>query len=424
MAFKGGRWLWRLTMLICLWGSLTKDARGQEALRLSLAGEAAAKSRSQAAATIGNYNLLVGSTAWRFSAGLRAEYNDNVRLQSEAPEGDFIFRPNINVQMHRPVTDKNSLDISLAAGYSEYLQHTELNQFFINPGSGISFDIFIGDFAINLHDQISVTENTYENPGVNGNGANNAQLQNSAGVSATWDLNKAVVTAGYDHANYMSLSSSQQSQPDGSSDNLHLNAGVRVRPEILVGVEAGGGLTSYDQSGSNVVSPDTLQWNAGVFCQAQISEYMSARLDVGYTVLSPQSTASTNLTVADIADYYFQFSLSHRVNRFLDYTLSAGRSTDFGFYGQAHSHYFARLQPNWNLFRKYQISTPFAWEQGSQTYNQAADYEQFSMGINIGRPITKKLSASISYQFIQETSDQASLNYIVNIVGLSFAYQF
>lgn len=425
MEFKSDRWLWRLTMVVCFLASLTQEACGQEALRLSLAGDAAARANREATATIGYYNLLLGRTAWRFSAGLSAEYDDNVRLQPQNPEGDFIFRPNFNAQMHRPVTEKNSLDVSLGVGYSEYLQHGDLNQFYINPGSGFSFDIYLGDFAINLHDRISVTENAYENPGANSNGnnGNNARLENAAGASAAWDLNKAVVTAGYDHASYMSLGSSQ-SQPDGSSENLYINAGVRVRPEILIGVEAGGGLTSYDQSSSAAVLPDMMQWNAGVFCQAQISEYMSARLDAGYTVLSPAGTASTNLNMGDTADYYFQFSLSHRVNKFVNYTLSAGRSTDFGFSGQAYSHYFARLQPNWNLFRKYQISTPFAWEQGSQTYNQAANFDQFSVGINLGRQITKKLSGSISYQFVEETSSQAGLNYMVNILGLNFSYQF
>ena len=170
MEFKSDRWLWRLTMVVCFLASLTQEAVGQEALRLSLAGDAATRANREATATIGYYNLLLGRTAWRFSAGLSAEYDDNVSLQPQNPEGDFIFRPNFNAQMHRPVTEKNSLDISLGVGYSEYLQHGDLNQFYINPGSGFSFDIYLGDFAINLHDRISVTENAYENPGANSNG--------------------------------------------------------------------------------------------------------------------------------------------------------------------------------------------------------------------------------------------------------------
>jgi hypothetical protein len=46
------------------------------------------------------------------------------------------------------------------------------------------------------------------------------------------------------------------------------------------------------------------------------------------------------------------------------------------------------------------------------------------VGINLGRQITKKLSGSISYQFVEETSSQAGLNYMVNILGLNFSYQF
>lgn len=424
MGFKSGRWLLRLTLAACLWASLTKDACGQESLRLSLAGEAAAKASHDAAATIGYYNLLLGRTAWRFSAGLGVEYNDNVRMQEKNPQGDFVCRPNLSTQIHCPVTEKNSLDVSLGMGYSQYWETKDLNQFYINPGSGFAFNIFIGDFAINLHDRISVTENTYENPrgnGANGNGSR-ATLQNSLGTSVMWDLNQAVLMAGYDHANYMSLSSgSSQSQPDGSSENLYINGGLRVRPDIMVGLEAGGGVTSYDQSGPTAVSPNTTQWNAGVFCRAQISEYMSVRLNAGYTVLMPSGTGSTNLIMSDTSGYYFQFSLSHRVNQYLNYTLSAGRSTDMQFYGQAYSHYSVQLQPNWNLFRKYQISTPLWWRQGSQVNVQTTTFDQYGAGINIGRPITKNLSGALSYQLIMESSDQS---YTANIAGLSFTYQF
>jgi hypothetical protein len=416
---KSCRWLLVPTAVFCFLVSLAHNVCGQEALRLSLAGDAAARANREATATIGYYNLLLGPVAWRFSSGLGMEYNDNIQAQEKNPQADFIFRPNANAQMHWPVTERNSLDVALGVGYLFYLKNQNLNQFNI-PGSGVSFDIFIGDFAINLHDRISITQNSYQNPGTSGNGGN-ARLENTAGTRVLWDLNKAVATVGYEHANYMSLGSSQQ-QPNGASDNVFVNFGARIRPEILAGVEAGGGLVSYDQSAS-ASSPNTMQWYAGVFCQAQITEYMSARLDGGYTMLSPQVT-STNVNASEIAGYYFQFSLSHRVNRFLNYTLSAGRSTDFGFYGQANSHYFARLQPSWNLFRKYQISTPLAWEHGSQTYNQAVDYDQFSMGINLGRQITKKLSGSVSYQFVKETSGQAGLNYMVNIVGLNFSYGF
>ena len=400
----------------------TESGPAQEALRMSLAGDFAAESQRQAASTIGHYNLLLGPVAWRFSSGLALDYNDNIHLREQNQTGDFILRPNLNIGMHWPVTQKNSLDVSLGAGYSAYATHSDLNQFYVNPGSGLSLNIYAGDCVINLHDRISITENAYQNPTAGGNG-NYAQLENTAGASTFWDLNKLVAKLGYDHANDISLGSGRQ-VPDATSENWFMNIGARVLPEIITGVEAGAGLISYDQG--QTTQPNATQWNAGAFCQAQISEYVRGRFDAGYTEYAPENTgAIANLSSA--AGFYFQFSLSHRLNKFVNYSLSAGRSTDSSFYGQPYNYYFVRLQPNWNILRKFQLSTPFWWESGTQLYaggGQGVDFEQVGVGLNISRAITQKLSGGISYQFIQENSAQSSLNYTVNIASLNFSYQF
>ena len=387
---------------------------------MSLAGDLASESQRQAQNTIGYYNLLLGPVAWRFSSGIGFDYNDNVNL-SQKGEDDLIFRPNLNAQMHWPVTQKNSLDVSLGAGYSLYAIHSELSRLYVNPGSGLSFNIYVGDCVINLHDRISVTENAYQNPTTGGNG-NFAQLENTIGANTFWDLNKLAVQFGYDHNNDISIGSSRQ-LPDATSENWFMNAGVIPIPEITVGVEGGWGLISYDQNQS--AEPNAMQWNAGAFCKAQISKYITGRFDIGYTVYAPASSGVfTNLNTA--ANFYFQFSISHQVNKFISYSLSAGRSTDSSFYGQPYDYYFVRWQPNWNIFRKYQLTTPFWWQKGTQLYYQGggADFDQYGIGINIGRPITKKLSGSLGYQLIRESSSQLSLNYTANIVSLNFSYQF
>jgi len=407
------------------------QAHSQEALRMSVAGDLAAESQRQAENTIGYYNLLWGPVAWRFSSGLGLDFDDNVNLQSQNREGDFIIRPNLNTQMHWPVTQKNSLDVSMGVGYSLYATHSELDQFYMNPGSGLSFNIYAGDCVINLHDRISITENAYQNPTAGGN-QNFAQLENAAGVSTSWDLNKLAAQLGYDYVKDVSLGSSQQ-VADATSENWFLNAGVRLLPEITAGVEGGLGLISYGQQSqgqSTAAQPDATQWNAGVFCKAQISEYISGRLDAGYTVYTPSTTTGfTNLSSA--ASFYFQFSVSHRVNRFINYSLSAGRSTQSSLFGQPTDLYFASLQPNWNFFRKYQLSTPLFWQRGNQLANQvygqqggAGNYSQYGAGINIGRAITQKLSGTLAYQFIHQNSTASSGNYTINIVSLNFSYQF
>jgi hypothetical protein len=395
--------------------------RGQEALRISTAGDLAAAAQQQAESSIGYYNLLWGPVAWRFSSGLAVDYNDNVRDEQNA-QGDFIFVPNVNAQMHWPVTQVNDLNLSVAAGYSDYLQHQDLNHFYVNP-SGISFNIYAGDFVINLHDRISVTENAYQNQSVNGNTAY-ASLQNTAGANALWDLNKALVTFGYDHGNYLALDSSQQ-MPDAASENFFLNGGVRPVPEILAGLETGLGLVHYSRSGTanSVDTPDATQWNVGAFCTATISDYMDARLDAGYTMFTPDTTP-TNYSSAAVSGFYLQFLITHRVNQFFNYSLSAGRSIDLQYTGQPYDRYTARWQPNWSFLRKYTISTPLWWEHGTEVYYQTASYDQYGAGIDIRRQLTQKLSSGISYQFVKETSGQPGLNYTDNIVSLSFTYRF
>ena len=78
---------------------LVTAARGQEAVRMSLASAEAAAARRRAASTVGYYNLKLGPTAWNFGAGLGVDYNSNVNYTESNPEGDFIFRPEIRTRM-------------------------------------------------------------------------------------------------------------------------------------------------------------------------------------------------------------------------------------------------------------------------------------------------------------------------------------
>jgi len=436
--FQANRWWanrsWGQALLATVgWLALAGLVQGQEALRFSMAGDMAAATQQQANTSLGYYNLMLGPTTWRFASGLGMEYNDNVYLQ-ENGEGDFIIRPTLNTMMHWPVSLKNSLDLSINAGYSQYLQHSDLSQFFINPGSGLSFDIYAGDFKINLHDRVAITEYGYETPGVSGNNGNLTRLENTVGTSGLWDLNKASVNVGYDHADYISLASGSQNElPDASSENVFVNGGIRVRPELMLGVEAGGTIIEYSQTAAanTLASPNAVQANAGVFGTAKISDNLDVRLDGGYTEYTPDNT-SPHLLTSDTSGFYFSLSLTHRLNRFLSYALTAGRSTDLAAYGQAQTYYYVRLNPTWQLFEKYSINTSISWQDGTYIYGSTAfggeDYQQIRLGASVSRALTKKLSATVGYTFVQETSNQShyqtGLDYTENIVDLILSYQF
>src|SRR5205823_14204025 len=110
------------------------------------------------------------------------------------------------------------------SGYSVYVQHPKLDQVFLTPGSELSFDIYAGNFWINLHDRVSITDNAYQDPTVSGTG-DYEQFQNALGFSALWDLNKIVLKAGYDHVNYIALGGTTQNRPSGQSEVFSVAGG-------------------------------------------------------------------------------------------------------------------------------------------------------------------------------------------------------
>jgi hypothetical protein len=415
---------WAVALLFLAPGTLT-PARGQEAVQMSIASEQAAAARRQAASTIGYYNLKLGPTAWNFGAGLGTEYNSNVYYTESNPEGDFIFRPQINTRMLWPVSEVNSINLALGGGYSAYVKNPNLDRVFITPGTELSFDLYAGDFWINLHDRFSITEDTYQNPSV-ANSGNYSELQNALGVATTWDLNKAVVRVGYDHVNYDNLNggTGQNSggQPSGYSEVFSASAGYHVKPAMVAGVEMGGSLLTYTTTTTNTPYSNASQWNVGGFYDTPVSDYIHFTAHAGYTVYTPESSGAT--TASQFNGMYAQLDITHRLNQYVTYTLSGGRTLSVAFQGGTVDRYFARWQANWQIVRKVTLGTSFSFENGTDLYAGGETYNQYGPGISLSRSITEKLSSSLGYQFYLRDSNQPNRNYTVNIVSLNLNYTF
>jgi hypothetical protein len=411
-------------LAVCLTLATAGKTRAQESVRMSLAGADAAEARRKAATTVGYYNLRLGPTAWNFDAGLGLELNDNIQLESVAPKADLIFRPQIDARMMMPLTERNSLNLAFGAGYSAYVRYPQYDRFFLTPGSEISFDMYAGDFWFNFHDRATVTENNYQDPTVVGS-ANYSQFENALGVSATWDQNRVVTRAGYDHLNYVTIQGSQSAgaPPDGSSEVFSASSGYRLTSGILLGPELGGSLIHYSSSTVNQTFTDATQWNAGGFCEAQFSKYMAGRVNAGYTHFVPEPSG-TNQDLQTIGGMYLQLAFNHRLNRLLDYSISGGRTLNSTFYGGTVAMIDARLALNWNILRKTTLTTSFDYEHGKQFYGTTEIFDRYGPSVSLARRITAKLSASLSYQYFWRSSDLPDRDYSNNILQLMLTYRF
>jgi hypothetical protein len=409
---------WFGTAVAGLVAILHSQGLGQEAVRMSLAGEAAAEARRSAALRPEYYNIRFGPTAWSFAAGLDLEGNDNIRFDARDPEADLTVRPQLTSRMDWRISDRNSLNLALGAGYSAYLEHPELNRFFVAPGSELALDFYAGDFWINLHERLAITENAYQDPTVVGT-ADYSQLQNNAGMTTTWDLNKLVFRLGYDHANYFELTGGG-GPPDGASEIASLSGGYRFGPEMETGLESGGGLTRYN--GALAAIKLATDWNAGVFLESQPTEHVHLRARAGYTLYSP-GESEAHLAAEEFTGIYARLALNHRLNQFVEYQLNGGRSISFGFFAGTIDLYDATLQVRWHLFQKISVGTWFGFEHGSQVLIGTETFDRFGPGLSLERPITRRMSASLRYQYYQRQSNIPGDDYAVNIVTMNFAFR-
>src|ERR1700730_2558525 len=362
-----------LVPLLCAAGI----SRAQDAIRPSLAGEAASESRRQSIDNI-PYNLQLGPMKLRFSATIGFEYNDNVNLAEDgsallpSPTGpvlvttqqqsDFIIRPQVNVNALWPITQLNTLKLDLGVGYAFYMDHSNYNTngVLVNPGSQIAFDIFVSDFRINLHDRFSLEQDPIAEVALS-NVADYGRFQNTAGISVLWDLNAAVVTLGYDHYNFISTSSAF----DYLNRNAEMvNGSIAFTPNstMSVGLEAAFVDTYYDQ---NILN-DSITYSAGAFLETQITGYLKLRVAGGYQNINFDNTGLVN-DPHDLNDYYANALLSHRVNSVLTQSISAGHETQLGVNSNYIKLNYVRHTANWNILYHTLLSTELFYEDATDS---------------------------------------------------------
>jgi hypothetical protein len=424
--------------------------RAQDAIRPSLAGEESAESRRQSIDKI-PYNLQLGPMKLRFSATLGFEYNDNINLSEDASvvvpspigpvlltsqqESDFIIRPQVNINALWPLTQLNTFRLDLGIGYSFYTEHpsNNTNGVLVNPGSQLAFDIFVGDFRINLHDRFSVQQDPVEEVTLS-NVSDYGRFQNAAGISVLWDLNAAVATLGYDHYNFISTSS-EFDYLDRNAEEVYGSIAFTPNSTMSVGLEGAFVDTYYDQS----VLDDAVAYSAGAFLETQMSSYLKLRVAGGYQSINFDDSGIVN-DPQDVSDYYANLSLSHRVNSVLTQSITAGHETQLGTNSNFTTLNYVRHTANWNILLHTLLSTELFYEDaedsggnlilvptpGTFLFNPfAAEHiHRYGGAFTLGYQLTPHVTLGFRYQYTQKDSDLPLRDYRQNRVSFDGTYSF
>ena len=425
--------------------------RAQDAIRPSLAGEAAAEARRQAIDKI-PYNLQLGPIKFRFSATMGFEYNDNINLAEDGtftfqsvggpitvtfePQSDVIFRPQVNLNALWPITQLNTLRFDIGIGYSFYLDHSEnnTNAILITPGSQLAFDIFVGDFRINIHDRFSIQQDPLSEAQLS-NVADYGRFENLIGVSVLWDLNQAVATFGYDHYTFIALNDDFE-YLDRNADIFSGSIGFTPSSTMTVGVEGSVTNTYYDM---NVLN-DSLAYSAGLFLETQLSSNLRIRIAGGYQWLDFDNTGIVN-DLQDSNDYYANLVLAHRVNSAFTHNIAIGHENTIGVNSNYVTLNYARHTATWNILYHTLLTTELFFEDAADSgglgtgllpgpglpiFNPfvAETFHRYGGAIALGYQLTPHVTLGFRYQYTQKDSNQPLRDYRQNRVAIDGTYSF
>lgn len=399
-------------------------ARSQDVVRPSLAGEAAAEARRQDIEHI-PYNLLMGPIRFRVSATLGVEYNDNINLAEVNTQEDVIIRPQVNVNAIWPVTQLNTLRLDLGLGYAFYIDHSnaDTSGVLISPGSQLAFDIFIGDFRINFHERPSLQQDPIAELALS-NVVDYGRFENTVGVSVLWDLNKAVVTLGYDHYTYISTTS-MFNYLNRNAEELSGNVDFAVSSTTNVGLESYAVFNYYDQ---NVLN-DSTDYAIGAFAETQLTNYLKVRVAGGYQWISFNNGGVVSTgpfhDSGKLSDYYANILISHRINPAIVQSLSAGHESQLGVNSNYITLNYIRHTVSWNIIRNTLLSTEFFYEDADESGGFIREHlHRFGGAIAVGYQLTPHITLGLRYQYTQKDSDVPLRDYTQNRVSFDATYSF
>ena len=395
---------------------LAVNTSAQESIRLATASKLATEAQ-RTTETGGYYNIHTGPLSLRFQGTAGVEYNDRPNYASvgENSKADVIFSPGLNTKAYWPVTERNALSLSMGVGYLAYIRNPGLSRFTVNSDSGLNFKVYSGDFVFDVHERFSLVNAQAQDPTV-GNSLN--RLENTCGLWTDWHLGELILSLGYDHDLYSSLSGNFQ-YSDNNQEIFSSRATYLINALNQAGLEAGGGLTTYDQ---NVLNNNT-HYSIGPFYEAQLTSYLKASARAGLVSYQFGHNGTTG-SVADFTGWYALVSLTHRLNDSFSHSLSGGRLTQGGITANLTTSYTVNYAATLKLIRAVTTSFGASFMHGNTFGGTREAYDTYSFNVGASRRITEKIGGSLTYIYTQSVADPQTLSYAQNRIMLQLTYDF
>jgi hypothetical protein len=202
-------------------------------------------------------------------------------------------------------------------------------------------------------------------------------------------------------------------------------AGLKVHPELTVGVEGTAAPTSYDQPVLN----NGVNYSAGVYGDWHPGHNFSLRPSFGYSVYDFQQT-SLFVLAQNVNNWYADVNLQHQPTKAISYGIDFGHGSRLGFQSDVIVATYARPAVTWNLLKNISLQAGAFYEHGTQSggsftlgsFTLEENYDWYGGNIGAVFSVMKNLQASLSYRLTFRSSNLPSDEYTQNLVTLVVTY--
>lgn len=410
---------WQTTLVLSCLFVLGGVACAQDALRTAVEGDRSYRQRKTPLVPRDD-RLRAGPVDFSVGVGYGLEWSDNVQLQSEDPQSDFIHSVHMDVGGVWRAKQASVLTFGVGVGYFKYMDRSDLDRLIVSPDSEIAWDLEFKDLRVTIYDRCDYSEDVVSESALSGV-ASFARLDNVAGVRARWSPEHLRVEGGYAHQNYVAESDTFD-YLTRASEQVFGRLGLELAEKMSAGAEATASVTDYDDKERS----DNLSVSLGPFVEWQVQQDLTVRLRGGY-VYYTFDESSVGTKSPDLRDYYVGIGGQHRLTEFIMHEIDVQREVRQGVNrgSDTLALWSARYTLNWMFHTHARVFAHLQFEDGEESlYGVPENYQRSGGGLGVAVEPWRRLSVSVGWRLMTKDSDSEFRDYDLMLVSLNAGYRW
>jgi len=371
------------------------------------------------------YNLALGPLRFSASAGMGAEWTDNVGLSAVNRQSDFILTPSVNIDTKWRMTEINTLHFSIGMGYSYYTQHSQYNTngLIFSPNSEIAFTIHVGNFAFTVRDQFALLNDAIALIGIPNNQGNGnfRRFQNLAGVTTDWVVNPVFdLEVSYDHYNMWVLGSNLAGYnvSDQNIDSFSLTPRYKIGPGITLGLNTSASFVQY--SGTET---DAQTYMIGPFIDANVTKNTRIYFGAGYQYFGRAGNDS-EWTVDNSSSFYVRTAIDNRLSSIFSHRITFTHTTEAGYNSAYYELYDLEYTANWRVNNNMVVDFRALYQHFDTPGTGGSIGNRYGAEIGTRYQLTPSVSMGVSYRYVNNNENIPNSNAYQDSVLFNVFYSF